>query len=134
MDKRELQSWLCGPDARVPSPAEIARLLGVRLETIADTTLLRTSTRLRALWFTIAVLRDVFVDDADVHLWLHRRRAELGDRSALDLLVAGRTDEVEALVMREWHASLGGPTPSIARDRGPGHVRHARREPAASGA
>ena len=132
MDKRELQSWLCGPDARVPSPAEIARLLGVRLETIADTTLLRTSTRLRALWFTIAVLRDVFTDDVDVHRWLRRRRAELGERSALDLLIAGRTEEVEALAMREWHAPLGAP--SVARDRGPGHVRHARREPAASGA
>ncbi|HKO15419.1 MAG TPA: antitoxin Xre/MbcA/ParS toxin-binding domain-containing protein [Gemmatimonadaceae bacterium] len=106
MNRRELERWLCGPDVRGPDPAEIARLLGVPLDDIGDTTLLRTVRRLRAVRFVLAVLRDVYADDGDVRRWIRKPRAELENRRALDLLLAGRAREVEELVLREWHRQM----------------------------
>src|SRR5687768_673492 len=103
MNRQELETWLCGPDAPTPSPAEIAAVLGLPLDTIADTTLLRSGHRLRALCFTLAVLRDVYPDDCDIRLWLLAPRGELGEKCALDLLREGRTDRLEELAVREWH-------------------------------
>ena len=103
MNRQELETWLCGPDAPTPTPVEIAAVLGLSLDTIADTTLLRSFDRLRALRFTLAVLRDVYTDDCDIRLWLLAPRAELGERRALDLLRAGRIAPVEELAVREWH-------------------------------
>ena len=103
MNKQELETWLCGPDAPVLTPAEIAGILGVSLDEIADTTLLRSADRLRAVRFTLVVLRDVFADDEDVRSWLRTPRAEFGERCALELLRAGRMRAVEDLAVREWH-------------------------------
>ena len=103
MTKEQLESWLCGPEAPAPTSAEIAAVLGVPVEAIADTTLLRVADRRRALRFTLAVLRDVFTDDEDVRSWLRTPREELGGRSALELLRAGRLRAVEDLAVREWH-------------------------------
>lgn len=108
MTRQELERWLCGPEERLPTPTAIAALLGVPLAQIADTTLLRTAARLRGLCFTIAVLRDVFPDDRDVHDWLRRSRAELGGRAALDLIRAGRMAVVDELAVHEWHRSSTG--------------------------
>ena len=103
MNKQELELWLCGPDAPILTPTQIAAILGVSLEAIGDTTLLRAADRLRTVRFTLAVLRDVFPDDAEVRAWLRTSRAECGGRSALELLVAGRMRVVEDLAVREWH-------------------------------
>ena len=103
MNKQELETWLCGPDAPVLTPAEIAGILGVSLDEIADTTLLRAADRLSAVRFTLVVLRDVFADDEDVRSWLRTPRAEFGERCALELLRAGRMSAVEDLAVREWH-------------------------------
>ena len=103
MSKQELEMWLCGPDAPILTPAAIAAILGVSLDAIGDTTLLRTADRLRAVRFTLAVLRDVFTDDRDVRSWLRTPHAEFGGRSALELLFAGRMRAVEDLAVREWH-------------------------------
>lgn len=111
MDRQQLETWLCGPDAPVPTPAEIARVLGVPLDSIGDTTLLRAADRLRAVRFAVAVLRDVYADDADVRRWLRAPRAELDGRRALDLLFAGRADAVAELAVRDWHrpVAVGAP-------------------------
>ena len=103
MNKQELEMWLCGPDAPILTPAEIAAILGVSLDAIADTTLLRAADRLRAVRFTLAVLRDVFADDEDVRSWLRTPRAEFGGLCALELLLAGRMRAVEDLAVRDWH-------------------------------
>lgn len=113
MNRLELEKWLCGRDERVPPPAEIAAVLGVSFDSIADTTLLRAAERLRAVRFTIAVLRDVFTDDVAVRAWLRVPREELGGPSGLELLFAGRTRAVEDLAMREWHRPA-----SVAPDEG----------------
>ena len=102
MDRRELERWLCGPDARVLTPASIARVLGVPWESVRDTTLMRVAERLRSLRFTLLVLRDVFENDRDVRAWLCAPCAELAGRRPLDALFAGRMSEVEELAVREW--------------------------------
>jgi len=103
MTKQELRTWLCGHGTPVLTPAEIASVLGVTLDSIGDTLLLRVAARLTGACFTIAVLRDVFADDRDVRRWLRRPWAELEGRCAMDLLRAGQVDVVEDLAVREWH-------------------------------
>lgn len=105
MDREQLLAWLCGPDAPVPTPAEVAAMLGLSWRRVEDTALLRVADRLCAARFTLAVLRDVFVDDADVRAWLQSPRPELGGRTAVDLLMAGEVRRVEALAAREWHGA-----------------------------
>jgi chloramphenicol 3-O-phosphotransferase len=102
MSKDELELWLCGPGARIPTHAELASQVGVPLSSIADTTLLRTSRRLRCLRFVLAVLRDVYADDDVVRHWIRQPRDELGGSSALTALLAGHVPAVEDLVVREW--------------------------------
>jgi Protein of unknown function (DUF2384) len=119
MNKQELEMRLCGPDVLAPTPAQIAAVLGVPLDAIGDTTLLRVADRLRSVRFTLAVLRDVFTDDADVRLWLRTPRAEFGELCALELLLAGRMRAVEDLAVREWHR----PPVAVPVDRPHVHVR-----------
>lgn len=116
MTKQELETWLCD-DAPVPSPEEIAEIIGTPFDDVGDTTLLRVADRLLAVRFTIAVLRDVFEDDQGVRLWLRAPRPELGELSALDLLLAGETGPVEELAVREWNGAASAlPDDSPARD------------------
>lgn len=103
MDKHELEQWLCGPDAAAPSPAAIGAALGLPVHRLADTTLLRTAHHVRALRLTLAILRDAFVNDADLWRWLIDPRPELGGRSPRAALVAGHTALVEALAVRTWN-------------------------------
>ena len=91
MTRQELEAWLCGDDAPLPTAAEVASLLGAPVGGGA---------RLR---FTLALLRDALPDDALVRRWLRTPRAELGGRTGVDLLRAGATDVVEELALREWH-------------------------------
>ena len=107
MTRQELERWLCGGGAPPPTPAEIAAVLGVALDTIADTPLLRVSNRLSRVRFTIAVLRDVFADDQGVRWWLRLPRPEWRGRSALELLLRGQAQPVEELAVREWHHPSG---------------------------
>ena len=107
MTRQELERWLCGGGAPLPTPAEIAAVLGVALDTIADTPLLRVANRLARVRFTIAVLRDVFADDQGVHWWLRLPRPEWRGRSALELLLRGQALPVEELALREWHYPCG---------------------------
>lgn len=103
MGRDELELWLCGPGARVPTHAELAAQVGLPLSSIGDTTLLRTTRRLRCLRFVLAVLRDVYADDEAVRQWIGEPRVELDGRSAVDALRAGRLGTVEELAVREWH-------------------------------
>ena len=102
MSRDELEMWLCGPGVRTPTHAELAAQVGMPLGSIADTTLLRTSRRLRCLRFVLAVLRDVYADDDVVRHWLRQPRDEIGGSSALASLLAGRVAAAEDLVIREW--------------------------------
>jgi hypothetical protein len=70
--------------------------------------------------FAVAVLEDLFIDDADVRAWLNRGRIEFRGQSAAALLRAGRADEVDALLVRQWNAANQLVT------RRPSHVRRSR--------
>lgn len=54
--------------------------------------------------FVLAVLRDMYDNETDVERWLHTPHNELGGRSAVDLLSAGRIADVEAALVQQWNA------------------------------
>src|SRR5688572_33397629 len=104
MDKTLLDQWLCGAEAIPPAPFTIACALGLPVDEVADTTLLRTVPRVRSLRFVLAVLQDLFPEDVDVQIWLETPRSELRGSSARQALVGGQTAPVEALVVDAWNA------------------------------
>jgi len=106
MTRQELERWLCGPDAPVLAPGEIASVLGFPERVVFDSTLVRVEPRVRAARFTLTVLRDRFGEDAEVRRWLRRPRSELGQRAPLELLLAGVAQPVEELAVREWNGCL----------------------------
>ena len=109
MTRQELETWLCRDGTRVPTLAEVAAVLGVVPDRMRGVARPRRAIGLASLRFTIAVLRDVYADDAGVRRWLRASRAELGGRSCLELARAGRTRAVEELAVREWHAAPVAP-------------------------
>lgn len=54
--------------------------------------------------FVLAVLRDIYDEEEDVLLWLNAPHVELGGRSAVDLLSAGRISDVESILVDQWNA------------------------------
>ena len=110
MTRQELETWLCCDGTRVPTFAEVAAILGVPRHRVVGRSLPPHALGLADLRFTIAVLRDVFADDAHVRHWLREQRRELGGRSCLELLRAGQTRAVEELAMLEWHAPAYAPS------------------------
>jgi len=54
--------------------------------------------------FILAVLRDIYDHEADVKRWLNVPHTQLGGRSAVDLISAGRVAEVESAVIEYWNA------------------------------
>ena len=107
MDKKELERWLCPTDVLPLAPTAIATALGLPVEAIADTTLLRVATRVLSLRFTLALLRDAFAADVDVWSWLDTPHEELAGASPREMLLAGRVDVVEDLAVHAWHESTG---------------------------
>jgi hypothetical protein len=107
MDKKELERWLCPTDVLPPTPTAMASALGLPVEALADTTLLRVAARVRSLRFTLALLRDAFAADTDVWRWLDAPHNDLGGSSPRDVLLAGRVDVVENLAVHTWHESTG---------------------------
>lgn len=103
MDKGTLEQWVCAAEPAPPAPAAIAAALGLPTAELADTTFLRVADRLRSLRFVLAVLHDAFASDADVGVWLTRRRKELGGMSARDALLTGRAADVEELAVKTWN-------------------------------
>jgi hypothetical protein len=100
MRQHELEVWLRGSDDQGSTAADIAILgvdTGVVTEPIA-----------RSIGFVLAVLRDIYADDAAVWRWLWRPRSELGYARAADLLLAGDGARIEALVTYQWNAAQTG--------------------------
>jgi hypothetical protein len=53
--------------------------------------------------FILAVLRDIYADEADVKRWLNTPHNELGGSAAVDLLSSGRLREVESILVEHWN-------------------------------
>jgi len=107
MTKQELEMWLCGPDAPLLAPAEIAAALGLSMHDVGDSTLLRAADRLRGLCFTVAVLRDLFPTDAEVRAWMRRPHLELNGRRPIDVVRAGGVRPVGELAAEHWRRPVG---------------------------
>ena len=54
--------------------------------------------------FVLAVLRDMYEHETDVERWLNTPHVELGGRSAVDLISAGRITDVETVLVEHWNA------------------------------
>lgn len=54
--------------------------------------------------FILAVLRDIYADEAEVKRWLNTPHNELGGRAAVDLLSAGKVVDVESMLVDHWNA------------------------------
>jgi hypothetical protein len=54
--------------------------------------------------FILAVLRDIYADEADVKRWLNTPHNELGGRTAVDLLSTGHVNKVESILVEHWNA------------------------------
>lgn len=106
MQRDELELWLCGADTILLSPFALAEALGLPADALADTTLLRTASRVRALQLTLAVLRDAFAADLDVWRWLETPRWELSGMTPRAALVAGLHQDVEGLAVQTWNAQM----------------------------
>jgi hypothetical protein len=106
MERDELELWLCGPDTMLLSPLAAAEALGLPADALADTTLLRTARRVRALQLTLAILRDAFASDLDVWRWLETPRRELCGMTSRAALVAGLHETVEGLAVQTWNAEI----------------------------
>jgi hypothetical protein len=54
--------------------------------------------------FILAVLRDIYADEAEVKRWLNTPHNELGGRAAIDMLSAGKVRDVESMLVDHWSA------------------------------
>jgi len=97
MRQHELEMWLCGDGDDGPTAGDVA-ILG------ADPGALSPAA-IRSIGFVLAVLRDMYPDDAAVWRWLWRPRRELGYARAADLLLAGNAARIETLVTYQWNAA-----------------------------
>lgn len=104
MRQQELEEWLRGDDHGATA-ADIANLgadTGSVTEAVA-----------RSIGYVLAVLRDIYADDAAVWRWIWRPRSEFGYARAADLLLAGDGARIEALATYQWNAAqVGGALPS----------------------
>ena len=106
MERDDLELWLFGPDATLLSPFAAAEALGLPADSLADSTVLRTAGRVRALQLTLAILRDAFASDLDVWRWLETPRRELCGMTSRAALVAGLHEHVERLAVQTWNAEI----------------------------
>jgi hypothetical protein len=113
MRQQELEMWLCDTDDG-PTATDIA-ILGADLAALS-------APAVRSIGFVLAVLRDLYADDAAVWRWLLRRRPDLAYARAADLLLAGDGARVEALVTYQWNAAQGA---GALRAAGGGTFQHA---------
>ena len=97
LGRPELERWLCGDHSR-PTAADIATLRG-------DSDGLRPSQE-QSLRFVLAVLRDIYPDDATVWRWLCEPHSDLGDAPPADLIRTDRAAPLESLVVAKWNQTV----------------------------
>lgn len=106
MRQHELEMWLYGDGDDGPTAIDVA-ILG------ADPAAL-SARAIRSIGFVLAVLRDMYPNDAAVWRWLWRPRPDLGYARAADLLLAGDGARVESLVTFQWNAAQAAGTLHVA--------------------
>ena len=103
MDQLELERWLCDYALTPPPPAVIATALGLPAGKLADSTLLRVASRVRALRLILEILRDMFPDDEEVRRWLWTPHDGLDGWTPRLALMQGRVELVASLAVEAWN-------------------------------
>jgi antitoxin Xre/MbcA/ParS-like protein len=103
MNRQELEQWLGAVDSTGLGFTELAEVLHLVLDPSRESIAIADAEDLRALRFTLAVLRDVFGNDADVRAWLAAPALALDGSSPADLVSTGRIQELADLAVREWN-------------------------------
>ena len=103
MDQLELERWLCDYAVMPTPPAVVATALGLPAGKLADSTLLRVASRVRALRLILEVLRDTFPDDAEVRGWLWTPHDGLDGWTPRVAVMHGRVETVAALAVEAWN-------------------------------
>ena len=103
MDQIELERWLCDYALTPTPPAVVATALGLPAAKLADSTLLRVASRVRALRLILEVLRDTFPDDAEVRRWLWTPHDGLDGWTPRLALLQGRVELVASLAVGVWN-------------------------------
>ena len=101
MGRPELERWLCG-DQSLPTAAEVATLLGDGA--------IRPSQE-QSIRFVLAVLRDIYADEATVWRFLSEPHHDLGDAPPADLIRADRAAPLESLVVAKWNETVADASP-----------------------
>ncbi len=70
-----------------------------------------------ALTFALAILRDIYADDAAVWQWLSSYRAEFGGASGLQLIQRGDGNSVKVALVRLWNRTDAPRAPGPTRTR-----------------
>jgi hypothetical protein len=106
----QLERWLCPNPARLPSRRELHSAFGADIALATGIPIAILSSRLR---LTLAILQDAFADDVLLQDWLYGFTID-GERP-LQLLLSGRTSELELLAVREWNRlATAQPSPVTA--------------------
>lgn len=103
LDRYELEQWLGTVDSDGLRLDELAEVLHLVLDASRELLTIADAEELRALRFALAVLRDVFVTDAELRAWIAAPMPGLNGRSPADLLSDGRIHELVDLAVREWN-------------------------------
>ena len=104
MDQLELERWLCDCALTPAPPAVVATALGLPAGKLADTTLLRVASRVRALRLVLEVLRDTFADDDEMRRWLWTEHDALDGWTPRLALLQGRVEVVASLAVEAWNS------------------------------
>jgi hypothetical protein len=111
MTRDELEKWLGDRSAKSVALGEIAEILHVVLEASRRSLALADAAELQELRFAVAVLRDIFPNDAGVRAWLRAPARDISGLTPADLLSGGRINEFADLAVAEWNRPRGVGTP-----------------------
>jgi len=107
MNKKQLEQWLGELDSPSVALIEIAEVLHLVLDASRRSLALAGAEELRELRFALAVLRDVFPNDAAVRSWLTAPSSEIEGAAPADLLSAGQIREFADFAVAEWNRPRG---------------------------
>ena len=103
MTRAELEKWLGELREDAVVLADIAEILHIIVDASRRSVAIADADQLRELRFALAVLRDVFPDDAGVRSWLRAPASDIDGLAPADLLAMGRIGDFADLTVAEWN-------------------------------
>jgi hypothetical protein len=103
MTREELEQWLGEAGEESVGIGEIAEVLHMVVDASRRALAIADAGELREMRFALAVLRDVFPDDADVRSWLRAPSLDMDGIAPAELVAAGRIRDFADLAVAEWN-------------------------------